>query len=242
MDLTPAGAVFLFLVTVFLPFAAVRSALRVRAPGGTPTRTQHLVSVFVTQAMGLFVALMAATYEEVDLFPPPNLGWKNLAMAVAFLAPSLGTLPLRWSWRSREEKRRMMWMLPNRTSDLSWWLLVSLVAGVVEEIVYRGVMLQLWERVLGSWWPAVAICAVAFALAHWVQGPRTVAIIVLLAVGNHLVVRASGDLYTAMAIHVTYDLLAGVVLLSLARRDGVTASARAPDPSASERSSGASEP
>lgn len=231
MDLTPAGAVFLFLVTVFLPYAAVRGALRVRKPGATPTRAQHLASVFVTQGMGLFVAMMAATYEGIRLFPPPNIGWKNVAMTIAFLAPTLGTLPLRWSWRSREDKQRMMWMLPNRTSDLAWWLVVSLVAGVVEEIVYRGVMLELWERVLGAWWPAVLVCSVAFALAHYVQGPRTVAVIALMAVGNHLIVRASGDLYTAMAIHFVYDLLAGVVLLRLAKRDGVAAGA--PGPSAS---------
>jgi len=225
VDLTPAGAVFLFLVTAFLPYAAVKSALRVRKPGATPTRAQHLVSVFVTQGMGLFVALIAANYEELRLFPAPSLGWKNVAMTIAFLAPSLGTLPLRWSWRSREDKQRMMWMLPNRTSDLAWWVLVSLVAGVVEEIVYRGVMFQLWERILGAWWPAVAVCSVAFALAHWVQGPRTVAIIALLALGNHAIVLASGDLYTAMAIHFVYDLLAGVILLRLAKRDGVAAGA-----------------
>jgi membrane protease YdiL (CAAX protease family) len=61
-----------------------------------------------------------------------------------------------------------------------------------------------------------------------VQGLRTVAIIALMAVGNHLIVRASGDLYTAMAIHFVYDLLAGVVLLQLAKRDGVAAGSPAP--------------
>jgi membrane protease YdiL (CAAX protease family) len=104
------------------------------------------------------------------------------------------------------------------------FLIVVFVAPLCEEIVYRGVMLQLWGRLLGGWWPAVAVCAVAFGLAHFVQGWRTVLVIVVLAVGNHLIVRASGDLYTAMAIHFAYDLLAGVILLRLAKRDGVAAS------------------
>jgi membrane protease YdiL (CAAX protease family) len=224
MDVSPAGAVFLFLTTVYTPILAVRSGRKVQRATTLPTRAQHLASVFVTQGMGLFVALMAAKYEWIDLFPPPKLGWKNAALAIAFLAPTLGTLPWRWSWRTTESKRRMMWMLPNKGSDLAWWLVVSLVAGIVEEIVYRGVMLQLWERVLGAWWPAVAVCSIAFGLAHFVQGWRTVVVIVFLAVGNHLIVRASGDLYTAMAIHFAYDLLAGVILLRLAKRDGVTAS------------------
>jgi len=84
------------------------------------------------------------------------------------------------------------------------------------------VMVALWERILGSWWPAVLVCSAAFAVAHFVQGVRTVVIIAIFAIGNHLIVRASGDLYTAMAIHFLYDLLAGVILLRLATRDGVT--------------------
>jgi membrane protease YdiL (CAAX protease family) len=228
MEITPAGAVFLFLTTAYIPFLAIRSGVRVQKAGATPTRAQHLASVFVTQSLGLVVALMAARYEEIELFPAPHIGWRNVGLAFAFLVPTLGSLPWRWSWRTTESKRRMMWMLPNKGSDLAWWMVVSLVAGVVEEIVYRGVMVQLWERVLGGWWPAVAVCASAFGFAHFVQGWRTVAVIAVLAVGNHLIVRASGDLYTAMAIHFVYDVLAGVILLRLARRDGVAAESATP--------------
>jgi membrane protease YdiL (CAAX protease family) len=222
MSITPSGWVFLFVTTVYVPFAAIRGARRVRAPGGTPTRAQHLVSVVLTQGMGLLIAYFAATYEDLHLFPAPHLGWKHAAMAVGFLVPTLATLPWRWSWKSSDEKRRMMWMLPNKPSDLVWWVGVALVAGIVEEFVYRGVMVTLWERILGSWWPAVLVCSVAFAVAHFVQGVRTVVIIAIFAIGNHLIVRASGDLYTAMAIHFLYDLLAGVILLRLATRDGLT--------------------
>jgi membrane protease YdiL (CAAX protease family) len=171
------------------------------------------------------MALFAARYEGIDLFPAPRPGVQNLLLALAFLVPSLGTLPWRWSWRSRESKQRQMWRLPQRSSDLAWWLGVALIAGTVEEIVYRGVMLQLWWRVLDTWWPAVAICSVVFALAHLVQGWRTVAVICVMTVGMHLIVRATGDLYTAMAIHVVYDVLAGVVLLRLAKRDGLVPAA-----------------
>jgi membrane protease YdiL (CAAX protease family) len=223
MTVSPPGWVFLFLTTVLVPFAAIRSGLRVRRPGGKPTRSQYIFSVFFSQGMGFFTALVAAQYEFVDLFPSPNLGLKNVAMAIAFLVPTLGTLPMRWGWKSTGEKRRVMWLLPNKASDLGWWTVVALIAGVVEEIVYRGVMLVLWQRVLGSWWPAVLVCSVAFAVAHFVQGTRTMVLIGVMAIGNHLIVRASGDLYTAMAIHFVYDLLAGMILLRLAQRDGMTA-------------------
>ena len=222
MDLSAAGAAFLFLTTLYVPFASIRGARRMAKPGGTPTRAQLLVSVFLTQAMGLGIALLVARWERIELFPPPSIGWKNVALALGFLVPTLATIPWRWSWRSTEDKRRMMWMLPNRPSDLSWWLFVSLAAGIGEEIVYRGVMATLWERVLGAWWPAILVCSIAFGAAHWVQGVRAVAVIVVFAIGDHLIVRATGDLYTAMTIHFVYDLLAGVIFMRLAKRDGVT--------------------
>ena len=220
-DLTPAGWSFLVLVSVLLPFAAVRGAGRVRVPGGAPPRSKYLVSVILTQGIGLVTALLAARYEWIGLFPAPTLGARNVWIAAAFLVPAVGTLPMRWSWRTGEEKRRMMWLLPNRTSDLAWWTLVSVLAGVVEEIVFRGVLFTLWFRLLDEWWPAVIVCSVVFALSHFVQGWRAVLVILLMAVGNHWIVRATGDLYTAMAVHFAYDLTAGIVLLNLARRDGV---------------------
>jgi membrane protease YdiL (CAAX protease family) len=221
MNVTPSGWVFLALICVFLPLMAIRTALRVRQPGRSPTRVQHLTSVFVTQAMTLALALSAARYEDIRLFPPPSLGAFNLAVVLAFLVPTLGTLPMRWSWKSEVEKRRMIWMLPHGSADLWWWTIVALAAAIVEEIVYRGVMITLWQRILGSWWAAMVVCVAVFSLVHFLQGWRAMAAIALTAMAAHLIVRGTGDLYTAITVHFIYDLLAGFVLLRCARRDGV---------------------
>jgi membrane protease YdiL (CAAX protease family) len=221
MNITIAGWSFLFFITALLPIATIRAARKVRASGRVPTRKQYLVSVAILQATMLILALATAVAENVVLFPTPSFGVTNVVVVLAFLVPALGTLPLRWRWKPRDEQQRLLWMLPNRLTDIWWWTLVALAAGTVEEIVYRGVMATIWKRVFGSWWAAVAICVVAFALAHFAQGWRAVLVILLLATGSHLVVRATGDLYTAMIIHVIYDLLAGLVLLRLAQRDGL---------------------
>jgi len=221
MNVTPSGWVFLALTCMFLPLMAIRTAVRVRQPGRTPTRVRHLASVFVTQAITLPPALSAARYDDIRLFPSPNLGAFNLAMVLAFLVPTLGTLPMRWSWKSEAEKRRMIWMLPHTSVDLWWWTIVAVTAGIVEEIVYRGVMIGLWQRVLGSWWAAMMVCVVVFSLVHFLQGWYAMAAIALTATAFHLIVRATGDLYTAMTVHFIYDLIAGLVLLQCARRDGL---------------------
>jgi membrane protease YdiL (CAAX protease family) len=200
---------------------AIRTAFRVRQPGRTPSRVQHLASVFMTQAITLPPALLAARYDDIRLFPPLSVGVFNLALVLGFLVPTLGTLPMRWSWKSEVEKRRLIWMLPHDSADLWWWSIVALTAGIVEEIIYRGVMIALWQRILGSWWAAMMVCVAVFSLVHFLQGWRAMAAIALTAMAAHLIVRATGDLYTAMTVHFVYDLIAGVVLLRCARRDRV---------------------
>src|SRR2546422_4977042 len=99
MSLTASGWVFLFLPCLFLPLMAVRTAFRVRKAGRTPSRTQFLASFFVSQGMTLMLALSAAAYESITLFPPPDIGPVNLVIVLAFLLAALGTLPARWRWK-----------------------------------------------------------------------------------------------------------------------------------------------
>lgn len=47
------------------------------------------------------------------------------------------------------------------------------------------------------------------------------AIIAVMALANHWIVRISGNLYTAMFVHVTYDFLVGIIFLKLATKEGL---------------------
>ena len=74
MDVTPAGWTFLFIVTVFLPFAAIRGADRARKPGGAPTRGQYFISVLFTQGLGLFIARRIVTQHGGRVHVGPREG------------------------------------------------------------------------------------------------------------------------------------------------------------------------
>ncbi len=229
-----AGWLYLAFMTFWMPWAAFRSAQRLRKPGGIPSRKELLISVCINQAIFAMLALVVAWKEYVFLFPPPDWKWLDLGVAATFMVPALGTVPMRWNWRSLEEKKKMLWRIPAKPSELWGWALVSLCAGIGEEIVYRGVMLQLWERALGSWGIAVAICSLAFALAHYLQGWRSMAIIAVMAVANHWIVRLTGNLYTAMAIHFTYDFVVGIIFLELATKEGLLSLSNNSHPSVNE--------
>jgi membrane protease YdiL (CAAX protease family) len=91
--------------------------------------------------------------------------------------------------------------------------LISLLAGLGEEMLFRAVIQAVTARCLG-WWPALLIASALFGLVH----PITRIYIVLAAVmGVYLgaVWLLSGNLLTVIVTHALYDF---VVLVYLLRR------------------------
>jgi len=114
--------------------------------------------------------------------------------------------------------------------DRGLFVAVCLCAGVCEEIIYRGALFTLLSRATGDWWTAALVAALVFALSHLVQGWQSAALVLPFALGFQALVRLSGDLYGAMAVHALYDLAAGLIYARLGRGPGTTPGA-APPPS-----------
>lgn len=102
-------------------------------------------------------------------------------------------------------------MLPRTTAGRRGWAMLSLSAGVTEEITYRGLLLLTLAVVLPNGTPAVALVvatAVLFGLAHWYQGWTGVVstgVFGALMAGLFLV---TGSLLLPMALHTLVDLRA----------------------------------
>jgi membrane protease YdiL (CAAX protease family) len=94
--------------------------------------------------------------------------------------------------------------------EREWWIAVSVLAGVGEEITWRGVQAALASVLTGGFWAAALVCSISFGLTHIVQGWKSSAIIFVFALGFHALVWLGESLYVAMAVHVAYDITAGV--------------------------------
>jgi len=112
----------------------------------------------------------------------------------------------------------MLIVRPNDTKDIPWWFLLSLAAGTVEQITYRGVMFALVLPITRNAWLAVAICVLFFALGHASQGWRRGIFIAAIAFAAHMLVWMTGALYRPMALHFTYDFVAGMFYLRWAQQ------------------------
>ena len=95
-----------------------------------------------------------------------------------------------------------------------------MLAGVSEEITWRGVQTALLINLTGHLWIAAIVCSISFGLGHSNQGWKSAVIIVCFALGFHALVWLSGSLYVAMAVHVAYDITAGITYGRLGKEFG----------------------
>lgn len=213
---------FILGMVLVLPALAMRTAHvldsgRAKLP---PRAAVHL-NTLVTLGVLLGVSLTVARLESVLLFPSWSPTWTDAAAVGGFLVLMVGILLTRIGRldpvkRERLERVTMSdWRDPRQ---LGPYFLVCLMAGVSEEIAYRGVLTDLLTRATGSHAAAIVIACIAFGAAHAVQGWRSAALAAVFAAVFHAMVELTGNLYAAMIAHAAYDLIAGFVIAECARR------------------------
>lgn len=217
---------YLVIFGLLVPFVVIRGRSHVRAGVAVPPLKKQAIQVVVMELLFLLIALLAARSRGIDVFARGVLPVKAVILAAVVLALGLITLPLRWRMLSAEQKLVTLAARPQTINDLAPWFVISLAAGIVEEIVYRGVMMAFVMRITHSWWLSVAICVLLFALGHLNQPVLMVVLVLVpMAIALHLVVAWTGSLHLAMAFHFLYDFSIGFLFIRIARQ-------RAGDPAA----------
>jgi membrane protease YdiL (CAAX protease family) len=228
---------FLMIFGLFVPYVVIKSQRAVRAGAKIPPRPTIYRNVLIMQAVFFVAALVAARAAWIDVFSPGDITAIAAVATVAMLAVAVVAQRLIWRSTPDELRRRLLISRPHAFSELGWWVLVSLAAGIVEEIVYRGVLPSLLESSLARWigsgpgegpasfggpftaaWGiAVAISVVAFVLGHYGQGTPRAVFLAIFSLACHVLVRTTGSLYLAMAFHTIYDVIAGLFAIRSAR-------------------------
>jgi membrane protease YdiL (CAAX protease family) len=204
-----------------LPILEVRNRKKlIGTENGLPNRLRFFQKTAFALAMFALLSLMVAHVQWISLFPrslpPPSA----LAAGVAMYAATVAFMRPRWRGAVERRARVVHLYMPANAVERVWWIAVSALAGVGEEITWRGVQAALVAVLTGSFWIAALVCSISFALTHMVQGGKSVAIIVLFALGFHALVWLGESLYVAMAVHVAYDITAGISYGRLGRELG----------------------
>jgi len=222
---TFAAGFHLVFFGLVLPLAALRMHRKLATGAkAVPDPKKHFRATTIELATLMFVSIVIARTTGIDLFAfDRSRLFPGLAAGVAMYVAAVKLMrPL---WRRAVEKRLpiLRLFMPRDAGERAWWIGVSLLAGVGEEITWRGVQTQLLVPIVGAYAAATLLSAISFGSAHFVQGWRSCAVIVLFALGFQAVVWASsGSLFVAMAVHVAYDVTAGITYGRLGRELGYT--------------------
>ena len=204
---------------VYLPLATIHEKKKSSSavPANLPDRLKNFQLRTLMLILMATISAAAAYVSRIPLLPrsaPPALavlaGVGVYAAMVLFMRP-------RWRRAARNSPGIVYFFTPTTPAEYRWWCAVSVMAGIGEELTWRGVQVALLMPLVGSYWMAASLSAAMFALAHCNQGWRGVPIFFAIAMAFQLLVWLAGSLVVAMAVHVAYDLTVGVAYGRLER-------------------------
>jgi membrane protease YdiL (CAAX protease family) len=204
-----AGWIHLVVFGLLIPIGAWLTRRRL-LHDELPPKKAFYAGVIVQQVLLLALSLVVARALGLDLFPAPGLEVREIAVGLGILAATVPGAAVGWRRQVRRGDRFALLVAPRDGVDHGLWAVISVLAGVGEEVAYRGVLFLVLTGLTGSPVAAALVASAAFGAAHLAQGVSGAALVALAAAGFHLLTWWSGALYLAIAVHVAWDLIAGI--------------------------------
>ncbi len=163
------------------------------------------------------------SFEMLGFVLPSGTGFwiSAAAVTVSVLLMFLsGSRASRLTQAQRDEHRRSFGdlghFLPQSNEELRTFYQLSVTAGIVEEIVYRGFVLWYLQNFMGIW-PAVAVSSIAFGLAHSYQGLAGILRTGLVGAVLGVLFALSGSIWLPIVAHILIDVTQGRQLREIYR-------------------------
>ena len=120
--------------------------------------------------------------------------------------------------KHRESFGNLVHFMPETDRDYRHFVGLSITAGIVEEILYRGFVFW-YLLMLMPVWAVVIVSAVVFGLAHSYQGAAGVARVTLVGIAFGIFYVVTGSIWLPILAHAVLDILQGASLVEILRND-----------------------
>ena len=223
---------FILLLFVFQPIHGAITYRRyiARIEAGAPSDRVHMYRQ--TFALEWIALAVFATAWYLLGRPAADLGFmpiegNNFLIGSGILAIFSAFLVYQWrSARSasdddvakqKEAFGTLLHFLPQTDRDYRHFVGLSITAGIVEEILYRG--FAIWYLVLFMpVWGAIVVSSVAFGFGHSYQGIGGVARVTLIGLAFGAFYIFTGSIWLPILGHAILDILQGATILTIMRR------------------------
>jgi membrane protease YdiL (CAAX protease family) len=200
-------------IGILLPVLCVRSYYKLKAGAPFPPKKVFRLTTLFMHALMFFLAFATWRSFGLPMFPRAAIGLREIGYGLVVLVVFLAFMLPQWKKKAMSNPQKTYRTMPQTTGELGPWAVISLSAGFVEEITYRGVLFGILYDWLDNWWMATLLCALAFALGHSIQGLKNIVIIFVMSVIFQRLVYYTDTLYVAMVVHAVYDFIAGFTYL-----------------------------
>jgi membrane protease YdiL (CAAX protease family) len=210
------GSAFLALLMELLPILGLAQLPLVEDEGEFPRLGVYLSSAAVILVLGwagLVIGSRELGREAMGLGTGEPVGILLWALVVTVAIHLLqGVFFVGRRWLGIRESRILFQILPRTRREKAVFALLSMAAGIGEELAFRGFAVRALELVTGSLASGVLLSSAAFGLLHGYQGWigifRTGLMGLVLAVTFVL----TGSLWPAILAHTALDLVSGLIL------------------------------
>jgi uncharacterized protein len=100
--------------------------------------------------------------------------------------------------------------LPRKPLEIALWIIVSISAGISEEIAFRGYFQRQFWSLTGNKWAAVCLQGVLFGMGHGYQGAQAMVRIVIIGIAFGALAAWRGSLRAGIMAHALGDILSGL--------------------------------
>jgi membrane protease YdiL (CAAX protease family) len=165
--------------------------------------------------------------QELGLTQPsnfPSWWWMVIFFVLIYLADTFTTLSTKKGIdKSIDNWKKRTPFLPTKKNELPEYLLMCFSAGVFEEIVYRGYLINYcWYLFEGNYYQeliSVFLPAFVFSIAHFYQGGKAVIKIFILAVVFGYLFTFSGSLLIVMILHFLLNAVGGLLTMKYIKEE-----------------------
>lgn len=211
-DLNALGFMLLAFAGVFLPILIIKAARRLGTGPLPISRPRFYRQTIIFQLFLAAIAAWTASTHGILAMPLPQWPLLSWSAAALMYVVTVLALKLRWASRSAASKQRLYDILPHNSAEMVPYVFICIVAGTAEEFVYRGVMTELAQRLIGIEIVTIIAISISFAAGHAMQGLRSTIGVFGIALWFHALVLLSQSLIPAMVVHFAYDLTAGMLI------------------------------
>ena len=112
-------------------------------------------------------------------------------------------------------QRALAQLAPQNGLELLLWILLSISAGICEELTFRGYLLQQFASIGRKLWIGVVISSLLFGVAHGYEGASGMIAITIYGALFCMLTITRGSLRPGMMAHAWQDIFSGIALMLL---------------------------